>query len=160
VKLDLKLSESTVITAPREIVWGFVTDPHHWLAWNARVKQVRRDRRGPVADGERFGAVFQLDGSSGDSQVEVSRCEPPGRLVLRQHYEWKRRPREIGIAISLTTVADGCRVVLETDLSRTGTPWLVRLLVWWVGRFGRPVGPSPLEELKRLAEAARPSLAA
>lgn len=59
--------------------------------------------------------------------------------------------------------ADGVAVMRSIDLARAGVPGAVRVLFWVFHRFGRPVGPVPMDELKRLADrddrsVARPSL--
>lgn len=150
--VPVKLRETIQIEAPPEVVWNFVSDPEAWPRWNPRVKQVRRDRRGALAETEQFAGVFQLSGAPMEHSVEIVRLDPPKSLVMRQRYEWQRRPCEIEISISVEPRPTGSCVITVIDASKAGIPWPFRLLIWWISLFGHKVGSSPLDALKRLAE--------
>jgi uncharacterized protein YndB with AHSA1/START domain len=148
----MKFRETIQIEAPTEVVWNFVSDPEAWPRWNPRVKQVRRNRHGPLVEAEQFAGVFQLSGEPVEHSVEIVRLDPPKSLVMRQRYEWRRRPCEIEVSIFVEPSSTGSRVTTAIDASRAGIPWPFRLLIWWISLFGRKVGSSPLDALKRLAE--------
>jgi uncharacterized protein YndB with AHSA1/START domain len=150
----MKLRETIQIDAPPETVWNFVSDPESWHRWNPHVKEVRRHRHGPLVVTEEFAGVFQLSGQPMEHRVEVTRFDPPKSLVMRQRYEWRGSPCEIEVSISVEPLPSGSRVSTVIDHSRTGIPWPLRLLIWWITRSGRKVGQSPLDALKRLAEQA------
>lgn len=148
----MKLRETIHINAPADVVWNLVSDPDAWPRWNPHVKQVRRERHGPLVETEQFAGVFQLSGEPTEHSVEITRLNPPRTLVMRQRYEWRRSPCELEVSISVEPMPAGCRVSTVIDYSRTGIPWPLRLLIWWITRSGRKVGSSPSDTLKRLAE--------
>jgi len=148
----VKIRESILIQAPPEVVWSLVSDPAAWPRWNPHVKQVRRDRPGPLVETEQFAGVFQLSGEPMEHTVEITRLDPPAGLVMRQRYQWRGSPCELEVSIAVEPLPTGSRVKTVIDYSRTGIPWPLRLLIWWITRSGRKVGSSPLDTLKRLAE--------
>ena len=156
----VKFRETIQIEAPPEVVWNFVSDPEAWPRWNPRVKQIRRDRRGPLVETEQFTGIFQLSGEPKEHSVEIARLDSPRSLVMRQRYEWRGSPCELMVLISVEPLPTGSRVTTVIDYSRTGIPWPLRLLLWWITRSGRKVGSSPLDTLKRLAEQVPASKAA
>ena len=156
----MKLRESILIPSPLERIWATIVDPATWPAWNPKIQSVRRSNYGPVVVGEQFHAVFKLGQMETPSEIEVVASEPPARLALRQHYESGRRSRSVEIVFQLEPTERGVRLTQTVDLAGAGIPWPIRLLIWWITRFGRAVGPSPLDSLKRLAEQAPPAKAA
>jgi len=147
------LRETIFIPAPAEQVWAAVAQPEMWSQWNSHVSDMRRSHRGPVSVGEQIDAVFTLNDRRSPSQVEIVVCEPPHRLVLKQHSEYRERIRSITVAFDIETRVDGVQFTQTMDLAESGTPWLLQLLVWWVHRFGRPVGSSTLEQLRDVVAA-------
>ena len=148
----MKLRETIQIDAPVEAVWNLVANPEAWPRWNPHVKQVRRDRRGPLVETEQFTGIFQLSGEPKEHSVDVIRLDPPTKLVMRQRYEWRGSACQLEVSMMVEPLPTGSRVRSVIDYSRTGIPWPFRLLIWWITRSGRKVGSSPLDMLKRLAE--------
>jgi uncharacterized protein YndB with AHSA1/START domain len=151
------LRESILIPAPADRVWAAVANPETWLAWNPKIKSVRRANRGSVVAGEHFHAVFMLGKRELASNVEIVACEPPTRLELRQHYEFRQRSRFIRVVFDLESTAAGVRLTQTMDVAGAGIPWPLRLLVGWIHRFGRPVGKSSLEQLRTQLTAPNPA---
>jgi len=150
----MKLRESILIPSSLEQIWAAIADPATWPTWNTKIQSVRRSNRGPVVMGEQFHAVFKLGQRETPSEIEVVASEPPARLELRQHYELGQRARSADIAFLLETTDGGVRLTQTVDLARAGIPWLLRLLIGWVHRSGRPAGPSSLDRLRALVRSA------
>src|SRR5262245_31872280 len=148
----VKLRETIQIDAPVEVVWNLVCDPGAWTRWNPHVKEIRRNRHGPLVETEQFTGVFQLSGEPKEHSVEVIRLDSPTRLVMVQRYEWRGSACQLEVSMIVEPLPTGSRVRTVIDYSRTGIPWPFRLLIWWITRSGRKVGSSPLDTLKRLAE--------
>lgn len=148
----MKITERVIIEASPERVWSWVADPALWARWNPKLKRLNRSRTGAVAAGEVFEADFALSHNATTGQVEVNVCEPFQRLVLRHWVDVRGRVRSLGVEFALTVEGANTLLVQTTDFSDAGLPWPVRMLVGFIHRFGRPVGPSHLETLKQLAE--------
>lgn len=151
---NMTLRESILIPSPLEHVWAVIADPTTWPNWNPKIQNVRRSNRGPAVMGEQFHAVFKLGQKVTPSEIEVVSSEPPTRLLLRQHFESGQRARSVDIAFHLEITESGVRLTQTVDLAAAGIPWLLRLIIGWVHRHGRPAGPSSLEELRTLVRSA------
>ena len=148
----LRLNETALIQADIDVVWANLADPACWPLWHQKILAVERHGHHPLMLGETFPATFQLKRRTLPSQIEVRQCEPPHLLVLRQSYEHGRRFRYADVAFVLDLDEGGVRLTQSVDLKGTGTPWLLRLLVWWIHHYGRPTSISPVEQLKRVIE--------
>ena len=156
----MKLEEQITIRASVDTVWPMLADPAHWAQWHNKLVELRRDATGPLRGGEHFHATFQLKRRPRPCQVQVRECLPPTRLALREEYEHQQRFRHVDITFELHPDGEGTRVCQQLDLRGTGIPWVLRAFIWWIHRFGRPVGLSPLERLRQLIERENPQLPA
>jgi len=144
--------DSIEIAASLEEVWPFVADPIGQAVWNEKIVDVRRESDESVRLGETFGMTFRMSGRDRKSEVEVVVCDPPNEVYFRHQYRWKSQSRYAVEKYSLQQRGDRVEVTQEIDMSETGIPWFFRLLIWFLTRFGTPVGPSNMERLKAAVE--------
>lgn len=149
----MKLRETIEILATPEQVWPFLADPAKWPEWQHKVVQVQRSRSGEIIPDEQFRAVFQMKRRQTDTQVAVRTAEPPKEIVLRQHFDFGQRARQVEVTFKLERAGSRTRVTQILDHSQSGIPLLLRLLIWFIYRFGRSTGPQPLRRLRQLVEA-------
>ncbi len=141
------------IDAPPERVWMFVADPVMESAWNPKIVAIDRDAEGPVRTGERFEMEFVMSGTGSRCEAEALEASPPGLLVYRYRMLDERLEGSVDIRYTLEPKGDGTRLVQSIDMRGMGISWPVRALIWFVTRFGTPVGKPYLEELKGQVEA-------
>ena len=148
----MKITERIVIRAAPQRVWRWLADPALWPQWNPKVKRVNRSRTGAMVAGEVFEADFVLGGKTTTGNVEVKVFEPFQRLVLQHWVDVRGRVGSLGVEFALNAEGADTHVVQTTDFSASGLPWLVKMLIGIMNRFGRPVGRSHLDQLKQLGE--------
>jgi uncharacterized protein YndB with AHSA1/START domain len=70
------VSASRLLLAPREDVWAFIAEPHHFSDWWPGIAGVQPDRRG-VAEGARW------DVQGHDRPTLLRRATSSGKLLVR-----------------------------------------------------------------------------
>jgi uncharacterized protein YndB with AHSA1/START domain len=149
----MKHYDSIEVAAQPEAVWPLLADPQQMANWHAKLVAVRRSASGTVRLGDRFGTTYTLSGSENDAEAEVIRCQPPAALTYRHHVNLKQCTGYVDESFDLQYNGKVTRVKQTLDFSKSGLPLWARGLMWFVSRFGKPVGPSLFEPLKRAAEA-------
>ena len=151
----MRLRQSTFISADASAVWPLVADPVLQADWNPKVVSVGRERSGPVRAGERFEMIYRMSGRENESRVEVAVAQPPFRVVFVHRVAGKAGEQVVEESYEISPRASGGVEVVQTiDLTAAGIPWPIRLLIWFINRFGSSRrGEEPyLDRLKRLAE--------
>ena len=148
----MKLHDSIDIAAEAQIIWPYIADPVLMSAWNPKIVSVGRDGERPVEVGERFEMIYRLSRRDRETEVEVLECTPPQRVVYRHHMQLEERRGYADEIYDLSPRPAGTHLKQTIDMRRAGMPLIIRPLVWFVMRFGRPTGERYLEKLKRIVE--------
>jgi carbon monoxide dehydrogenase subunit G len=148
----MKLSDSVVIHAPPQRVWNAIVDPVTWPDWNPKVVNVVRTNPGPLEVGEIFNADFRLSGPVLPSQIKVRVLNPLRQLTVKQRPEGRHRSTSVKIDYEIEMEGTSTRVTQTTDITEAGLPFFARWFMWFVTRFGKAAGPSPLDGLKKRLE--------
>jgi len=148
----MTLRESIKVSASMDEIWPFVADPVGQATWNDKIVDVDRTSDLPVRLGEHFGMTYRMSGKDRKSDVEVIACDPPNEVHFRHHYAWKSRGCHADEQYTLRQVGEQVEVTQRIDLTNTGIPWIFRLLIWCISRFGKPAGQSTMERLKEAVE--------
>lgn len=111
-------SASRELLAPREDVWKFVAEPHHFPDWWPGVAGVRPDRRG-LAEGARW----QVQGT--DRPTLFRRAKSGGLLLVRAveppaRFAWTLTANRLDGELRLDERGD--RTIATLDVS---APWLM-----------------------------------
>ena len=148
----MRLRETVeIVAAPRE-VWPFIVDPVLQAGWNPKVISVDRATDGPVALGERFQMIYRMSSKDQLSNVEVIELVPDERLTMRHTVSAHGAEHTVTEAYDLRASGDSTRLTQTLDLSQTGLPWPIRLLIGFITRFGKPVNTPYLDRLKAMIE--------
>jgi uncharacterized protein YndB with AHSA1/START domain len=112
-----RASASRELLAPREDVWKFVAEPHHFPDWWPGIAGVRPDRRG-FAEGARW----QVQGSARPTLFR--RAKAGGLLLVRtvqppERFAWTLTANRIDAELRLDE--RGKRTLATLDVS---APWL------------------------------------
>ena len=116
-----RASASRELLAPREDVWTFIAEPHHFADWWPGIAGVRPDRRG-VAEGARW----QVQGT--DTPTLFRRATATGMLLVRavrppELFAWTLTATRIDAELRLEeSAADRTTANLEVQ-----APWLYGL---------------------------------
>src|SRR5260221_358984 len=148
----MRLRESTIIAADADAVWPFLADPALQADWNPKVVSVERKRSGPVQFGERFEMIYRMSGRDRHTLVEVMELQIAQRVVYFHRINGKSAERIVEEAYEISPDGDGVRVVQTIDLTRAGIPWLLRLFIGLIHRYGWSAEEPYLERLKHLVE--------
>lgn len=151
------LSEFIDIAVHPQAVWTHLADPQALAKWHAKLVAVRRDHRGPLFAGERFGATYVMSPrrpKPADCETEVLQIDPGVQLGFRHHMLVRGSQRYVDETYQLVPNDDktATRVHLSVNLAGAGLPLWVRPLVWCIARTGRTQGEQILEPLKRACE--------
>jgi len=150
----MKLRETVEINAPRDMIWNFLVDPSRWLGWNEKLVHISRSHPGPLTVGEQFGSRWRMKGREQETEIIVQDLLPLQRLVTRQYFNSSNRSHFVEITFDLTTRGSRTKLTQIIDHSESGANLFFRMLIWAIHRFGKPVGPTSLQILKRLSEGA------
>jgi len=148
----MTMEDSIKISASLEDVWPFVSDPVGQATWNEKIVDVRRHSDQAIRLGETFGMTYRMPGKNNEVEVEVILCDPPNEVHFRHQYRWKSRFRYAVEKYRLQKKGDCVEVKQEIDMSEAGIPWLFRAIIWFISRFGKSVGKSNMERLKKAVE--------
>lgn len=149
----MQLTSSVRIAAPPDRVWPFVADPLLQAKWNPKLVSIDRDASGPVRQGESFGLIYRMSGRDHDSHVEIPESFFPERVTFAHSFARNGRTCKVTESYRITTVDRGTHVQQTLDMRNAGIPFPLRLLVWFLHRFGRDTEQACLDRLRELAEA-------
>ena len=149
----MKTHDRAPVDATPDQVWPFVADPDRIPLWNPKLVSIDHRGAGPVSTGDRFTAAYRMspDKAPVKSSVRVLRAEAP-RLVEYEHVVDDPRQRMTVVeTYRIASRGDRTWVHQSVDLS-AALPWWIKPLVWWLARFGKPVGRTTMEELAHVVQ--------
>lgn len=146
------LRKTVSIAARVDEIWPLVADPSQHTKWNPKVVSVSRQSSGAANLGETFQITYQMSGSDRESQVEVIECQWQKRIVFRHRRTWKSKEHIVKEAYELVPSSSAVEIIQSLDMSNTGIPWVVRVIIAFIYRFGWSPEISYLNRLKDLAE--------
>lgn len=149
----MTLRDRTCINASPERVWEILADPSLMELWNPKcVRCEANDDRARV--GLRFQATFRLRGPEHPMACEVTNCTPPELITFRYVGDALRAGGYVEETFRLQPAGEGTDISHAVDLSRSGLPWMVRVLAKLLSVIGRQQSKSSLDCIRELAEEA------
>lgn len=150
------IKDSVEIAAAPETVWRFIEDPENLPRWNPKVKKVQRISHGAPDTGFRYRVAFVMGGREREMEAEITEFGPPRHLVTRMRERiasdagaWRRYAEE---QFELTEGGRGTRLTQTVRLHHAGVSLLLRALISFLMRFGKPSGQRYLERLRDCIE--------
>lgn len=144
----MRLRERAEIDRPADHVWRFVVTPELFLQWNDKV--VGMEARGTFQQGQRFHTRYVMSGKQLQCWSKVTALEPE-RLLELQHgnCSGKGVHGDIKVIERITLEEKHGRTIMIKDvyMLNHGIPWFLVPLIWFVTRFGRPVGKDSVKEM-------------
>jgi uncharacterized protein YndB with AHSA1/START domain len=152
----MRTSEHVIIAATAQDVWPCLADPQWHAEWNPKVVTVERSDSGVVRRGERFRMAYRLTRAGKLHDVEVTEFDPPRRITFLHRISSKGMQQRAAESYEIIPCDGGVEVRMEIDMTLNGVGWGWRALIWFINRFGKPTGESPLLKLKQLIEPSDP----
>ena len=152
----MRLKDEVVIEATSDKVWEYVGSPEMWPLFHAKAGECKQVS--PQADV--IGAQYEIEFRLG-SKTAVTRCEiidrRVGRLIivkstLPETNRQTERPISACMTYELEDFGHTTKVTEGIDISGASIPLILRPLIWFITRFGKPSGKTTLIRLKRVVE--------
>jgi uncharacterized protein YndB with AHSA1/START domain len=144
----MRFRERTEINRPVVHVWRFVITPELFLQWNDKV--VEMEARGTFQLGQHFHTRYQMSGKQLQCWSALTAIEEGRLLELQQgNCSGKGVHGDIKVIERITLEEKHGRTVVIKDvhMMNHGIPWFVVPLIWFIRRFGKPVGRDKLKEM-------------
>lgn len=144
----MHIRERTVINRPAAEVWPYIITPEVFQRWNEKVSSM--EARGRFQLGQRFVTHYTWKNKQIQCQSVALRIEE-GRLLELRHSSpiGKGLNHDLEVVEWVTLEDGGVRSVVTKDVyfRHHDLPWFLVPLVWFVTRFGKPVGKNRLKEM-------------
>ncbi|MCR9139661.1 MAG: SRPBCC family protein [Alphaproteobacteria bacterium] len=137
------LSLSETISAPRELVWHYLTDPQTMSRWMAGVEEMRTADGHPLTSGSQI--LFITRGKT--RQTQVTEFEPMHRLIMRS----TQGPVTAVYAYTVGESRPDDRTPVKLEADCTARGW-VQLMLPFLKMAIRRADGSQLSDLKRIIE--------
>jgi uncharacterized membrane protein len=93
----MRIDRSISISAPREVVWDYVTDPDNYLEFLDGLTRWESEDRGKMELGSRFRMLLKVGSAEVGGLIEIVEWDPPGDLAwssvtgVDQRGRWRLR---------------------------------------------------------------------
>jgi uncharacterized protein YndB with AHSA1/START domain len=146
----LKLKSSKTFNVPASDLWIVIHEPGNMPAWNSKCVSASHTNGGGL--GSKFDASFTMGTTVEHAVGEVVAWEFEREIKFRYVYESESKENTSVEETYLITALGNNVSKLDhvVDLSNSGLPWWVKTLASFLNRFGRSVGPGPLEGIEEL----------
>ncbi|OUW15630.1 MAG: hypothetical protein CBD18_08520 [Opitutales bacterium TMED158] len=143
----MKIVEKRSFDARPEDLWQVVRDPGNLPAWSQKCVECESIRGGGL--GSRFNAVFEVRDKRQAARGEVIAHDEGREIVLRFEYEESNGMGSVDESFRIAKRKSGqIELVHTVDFQRSTLPYWVKLLIGFLGRFGRRMGPDQLAEIE------------
>jgi uncharacterized protein YndB with AHSA1/START domain len=142
------IRERSIIARPAAAVWPYIATPELFQQWNDKVASMEARER--FREGQQFTTHYLWNGKAMQCLSLVTRLEE-GRLLELRHTRMLgpagRRDMEVTERIELSGEGERSTVTKTVTIKNIDIPLLLRPLIWFVTRFGKPKGEDRLKKL-------------
>jgi len=148
----MKLYSEILIQAERDVVWALISEPEFIPQWNQKIVQIK-----PLADpapalGREYRFTFKMSRKEQLCEASITELNAPQSLTWRFQGLHKQKRWLVEDSYQLTQQGGGTQLKRCLDMQEVPIPRWIRPLIWYIMKFGKPVGQSELEKLRALAE--------
>lgn len=146
--------ESLEFPGPPERVWPLFSDLDHVAAWHDSLVTHDAPPASELEPGTRFRVLFRLRGRDRELDARIVALHPPRRIEVEYEGGGLGPGGSALETVSLTSLEGGTttRVRRVVRIHAPSMPLWARLVSTLLLRFGRSVGPSPLEDARALLD--------
>ncbi len=146
--------ESIAIAASPNRVWKFVGSPERWGQFDAKVEGCEL----VSSQGGRIGSVYtvirRMDAKTTPTRCEIVNLQHGKRIEVSEEAVDPNGPVSSAVfTYELNDLGTSTKVTARAEISFPRMNILLKALVWFISRFGRPNGETPLIKLRRIVEA-------
>ncbi len=150
------LNDEIVIEATSDKAWEYVGSPEMWALFHAKAGKCKQ----VSSQADVVGALYDIEFRLG-SKTSVTRCEIIDRRIgglitvkstLPEASHQTGQTVSACMAYELEDLGRTTRVTENIDISGASIPLILRPLIWFITRFGKPSGETTLMRLKRVVE--------
>ena len=152
----MTLNDEILIEATSDKVWEYVGSPEMWPLFHAKAGECKQVSSQADVVGAQYDIEFRLG-----SKTAVTRCEIIDRRIggliivkstLPDANRQTGRPMSACMTYELEDLGRTTKVTEDIDISGASIPLLLKPLIWFITRFGKPSGETTLMGLKRVVE--------
>ena len=143
----MKMVSKHLYQARPEEIWQIIRDPGHMPAWND--KCVSCDSIGAGGEGSEFDSVFEMNGKRSEARGTVVVYRENEEIAFRYSYEDEGGLGTVEESYRIRKRKNGEVELIQTvDFAQSSLPFWVKLLIGFLGRFGRKKGRGPLDGIE------------
>ena len=147
--VGMKMVSKKSFQVPRYRLWEIIREPGNQPAWNP--KCVECEDIGQCVVGAKFAVTYEMKGIRQKATGEVLDIQAEHKLTYRYHYEDDKIMGSVDEHFELIEAGmDKTTLVHTVDFQNSSLPRWVKWLIGLMSRFGRTVGPDPLDGLDDL----------
>jgi uncharacterized protein YndB with AHSA1/START domain len=139
------------VSAPAAEVWKVLEDPDRLPGWLPKCTAVLKESDGGMRRGFRFSLEREWKGDTRVGEVEVTDCQPGKRITWRETDRRQQGRVVVEEEFELVDRGERCVVKHGLDLSKSGLPFWVLMIMKAIHVMGRPVGKTGLMRLAELS---------
>lgn len=148
----MKFSSQIEIEKSPEIVWACIADPDLLLEWNPKIEAIEALGPKEPALHRKYRFAFQMSSKKQKCDTELTEFNYPNSLTWSYQGVSKDQKWSVTDRYALESSNERTLLRRELDLSKAPLPKWIRPIVWFIMKFGRPVGTTQLQALKAFAE--------
>ncbi|MDZ7617464.1 MAG: SRPBCC family protein [Patescibacteria group bacterium] len=147
----MQLKDSIIIAASTDRVWEYVRSPELWNLFDDKVQGCR------LTSGQdgRIGAIYDINRRLGTRvttmRSSISELQPCRTICTHEMMPDSDEPAAV-ITYQLDDLGSSTRVTALAEIRLPRMNVCLRALIWFVSRFGSPLGETALMRLKRIVE--------
>lgn len=145
----MKIVEKRDFKTSVSALWNIIHEPSNMPAWNTKCTYCENTNGG--ASGSKFEATIVMNGRSHPVLGLVVESIPEKRIIIQ--HQPKDLP-EWGITVETLEILQKqngrVHLVRTIDFSQTQLSKIVKCLIWFLNKFGRPTNGPPLSALDDL----------
>ncbi len=147
----MTIRDSVDINAPVDVVWLWVQNPENMGRWNPKVQKVTA-MSPPYRLGYKYGIMYAMNNKVTEYSAEFVEFDPPFRLTIRLSTTMMDQSFFVEEKYLLESRNNATHLSQEIVVHDSKVNVFWNILIWFITRFGKPVGERYLEKLKSLVE--------
>ncbi|NDV61943.1 SRPBCC family protein [Puniceicoccales bacterium CK1056] len=147
------ITKRTFRALPLEL-WEIIHNPSNMPAWNPKCLTCKDIIQSEP--GRKFAVTYKMKGKHTDAVGELISSRKEKLIHFRYFYEDKAKVGTVDEVFEIIPAERGKTLLIHTvDFSKSTLPYWVKLLIGFLGRFGKSMGRGPMDGIASLLQATR-----
>lgn len=152
----MKLNDEIVIEATSDKVWQYVGSPEMWPLFHAKAGHCKQVSFQADAVGAKYDIEFRLGPKTSATRCEIEDRRIGRLITVKSTFPHSSRQTEQTASVYMTYELEDLgrttKVTEDIDISSVSIPLLLKPLIWFLTKFGKPREETTLMKLKRIIE--------